>query len=284
MTAQTETVLDGRLCSEKDVDYLRQAMDFAGIPSFGVCSLPSSTSFLPCRARQRIPKDAVRLIVCLFPYYVGEMPHNISRYAIVADYHLVVRDMLEKACRFLQERYPEAQFAWFTDSSPFPEVTAAVQAGLGVRGKNGLLITKAFGTYQFIGEIATDFPFTCNTPSQGGCIGCGKCIQACPSGCLSANGRTDAVCLSAVTQKKGELSQEEEALVRRGGLLWGCDICQEVCPHNHMLQKTSIRAFSEDCIPILRYEDIPALVKTRAFGFRGAGVLQRNYRIIYGEP
>ena len=117
--------------------------------------------------------------------------------------------------------FPENSFSAFVDNSPIPEVKTAALAGLGVVGENGLLITEEFGSWVFIGEIVTDLFIECEEREIKSCIKCGKCKKVCPA---------KNECLSAVSQKKGELSSEEERLLKENNIVWGCDICQEVCP------------------------------------------------------
>ena len=109
---------------------------------FGICRFEQVQPCLPCRAMQRIPQGAQSVLVCLFPYYTGaHCERNISRYAMVTDYHQIAGEYLERMCRALRERFPGYQFEYFTDNSPIREVTAAFLAGLGRLGKNGLPVS-----------------------------------------------------------------------------------------------------------------------------------------------
>ena len=124
---------------------------------FGICSFEQILPCLECRAKQRIPQDAASVLVCLFPYYTGEhKERNISRYAMVTDYHMIAGEYLNRFCKALQEVFPQNQFEPFTDNSPIREVSAAFHAGLGRRGKNGLILHPKYGSYVFIGEVVTD--------------------------------------------------------------------------------------------------------------------------------
>lgn len=254
-----------------------------GAAVWGVCPFPPREALLPCRGLERLPKESKRVVIAAFPYRTPEQTgRNISRYAVVPDYHRVLREKLSAAGEKLSDLFG-GTFVPFVDSSPIPEVACAVQAGLGVKGKNGLLITKDYGSYVFLGELVTDRELPCTPPSQGGCIGCGRCLAACPGQAISAGGKIDeGHCLSFITQKKGELFPWEEELIRQGGLLWGCDRCQEVCPHNLRAGYTSIPEFTKDLIPRVEREDIRPLCKERAFGFRGPKVLERNWEILFG--
>lgn len=255
----------------------------AGIPDHGYASFQSVLPLLECRAKSRLPQDAQSVIVCIFPYHVKEpQKRNISRYAMVEDYHVVVSALLTAACNALSEAYPTRQFAPFVDNSPIREVAAAVAAGLGVQGQNGLLLHPRYGSFVFIGEIVTDLPLD-TQQKAGKCIDCGRCVAACPAHAIGSEGVKQEKCLSHITQKKGELTPKETALIQTERLLWGCDICQEVCPYNQELPETPLAAFREGIEPYVSYERIEELVKVRAFGFRGSKVIKRNYEILYGK-
>jgi len=254
-----------------------------GITEHGFVSFSSVLPLLECRAKSRLPNPSNSVIICLFPYHVAEPEQrNISRYAMVEDYHTVVTKRLSEACDALSAAYPDHLFVPFADNSPIREVSAAVSAGLGMLGKNGLLIHPTYGSFVFIGEIVTDLNLD-TEKHRAGCIGCGKCISSCPAGAIGEAGVERERCLSHITQKKGSLSAEEEELIRRGKLVWGCDVCQEVCPYNRAIPETPFEEFRENIEPYVTYERIDELVQTRAFGFRGDKVIKRNYEILYGD-
>ncbi len=262
------------------MEKIRAVFEEKGITEVGAVSFENAKPLLDCRAKSRLPENAKTVIVALFPYYIGEFEkRNISRYAIVPDYHIVAGEMLKKICEELSEKYPFS-FIPFVDNSPVREVDAAVKAGLGVLGENSLLINRDYGSYVFIGTIVTDMELDFKEYPVTKCIGCGKCKKACPSGCISENGVDKSRCLSDITQKKGELSEEEISLVEKGKSLWGCDICQEVCPMQ-TYKKTPIREFYADNKAFLELEDLTKeAIKDKAYSFRGEKPLVRNYGII----
>lgn len=264
---------------------LKEIVTGGGISHFGVAAYGDCLPLLPCRGVDRIPPGARSVIVCLLPYYIGEYPErNISRYTLADDYHTIGRGMLEGIAASLGEAYPGGRFACFVDSSPIREVHAAHLAGLGVIGRNGQLINPDFGSYAFIGEIVTDVEFPPSAPLPGGCRGCGACLRICPGGALRGDGTVDVHrCRSHITQKKGELTPWEVESIRRGGMVWGCDLCTDVCPHNKGVQWSDIPAFYEHVAPVLTRENLSALKKTKALGFRGRGVLERNLAILSGK-
>ena len=248
--------------------------------SFGVCDFEEITEFLPCRNREWIPQGAKSVIVCAFPYYTGEHPGaNVCKYAMVPDYHYVVRQLLNQAAAELEERFG-ASFVGFTDVSALPERQCALAAGLGFPGVNGLVIHPQYGTFFVIGELVTDYRFDFDSPLDRVCLRCGKCIRACPAGAISPEGIDYTRCLSEVTQRKGELTPEEQERIRKNGLMWGCDCCQNCCPYNRDLPITYLEGFSSDVQPVVTRENLNALCKTRAFGYKGKTLLKRNLSLI----
>ena len=261
-------------------EMLHKILTESRICSYGVCDYRGISGFIPCRNREWIPHGARSVIVCAFPYYTGEYPRvNVCKYAMVPDYHHVVRKILNQAAEKLQEYYGAA-FVGFTDVSALPEKECALSAGLGFPGKNGLVIHPQYGTFFVIGEIVTDYLFEFDRPLSQTCLQCGACMKSCPSGAISENGVDYTRCLSEITQKKGELTAEEQALVRKNGLMWGCDSCQNCCPCNKKLSRTYLSEFSDDTEPVVTFENLNALCRTRAFGYKGKALLKRNLELI----
>lgn len=260
---------------------MQDIMKSLNIELFGVCEMPPEDKLIPCRAAERLPQDAKRIVICAFPYYTGDYDFNISRYAAVQDYHIVVMDMLKKASDMLQKCFGGV-FEPFADISPVPEVYAAASAGLGVIGKNGLLLTEKYGSFVFLGELVTNIELELTGDKPEYCVNCGRCKAACPSKALGEK-FDKSICLSEITQKKGELSRREQELIAKAGSLWGCDICQNVCPYNSSPALSNISEFYKGVISNLEYDDIERLYKSRAFGFRGTKPLYRNYNLIYGD-
>lgn len=228
------------------------------------------------------------VLVAAFPYFAGDRPGNLSPYARGLDYHVVVVDQLNPICDMLRANYPEDTFVPAADNSPLPEKQAAWMGGLGMRGKNGLLILPPYGSYLFLGTILTsallDVP---KRPPAPGCGDCGYCMRACPSGALDQHGVEPERCLSRLSQRKRDLTAEEEAMLARHPYIWGCDICQRVCHHNRDVACTTIPAFTEQLLDSLTLEDLEGLTTrqfqekyaARAFTWRGPEVLRRNLRL-----
>lgn len=251
-------------------------------PSWGVCDFsPLKEELLDRRVKVSSIDGYQSIIVALFPYYLGEDAYaglNISRYAVVPDYHGVVMERLEKAAGLLKDGFPDGRFTPFTDNSPIPEVRAAVLAGLGYRGKHGLLIHPRYGSWVFIGEILSTVRFEPSVPrSTGGCGNCRLCVDACPANILGANRPDKTGCVSNISQRKGVLTPEQEDLLRNAGSAWGCDICQSACPANANAKTSPIEEFRH---PVKARVDKDTEIKGRAFAWRGKEVIRRNLDIL----
>ena len=234
------------------------------------------------------PKSA---IVCLFPYYIEHSgPSNLSRYTWGTDYHLVINEYLDKLIEKLQKMNTSAQFSIHCDTSPLADRYMAYLAGLGFYGKNNCFISPKWGSYVMIGTILTTLEFEPNTPLGQSCMGCNRCITACLGQCLGHDEFKYDTCKSYLTQKKGDLTNEEETIIGKTPLVFGCDVCQEVCPHNQSIPATPIPEFQrvEPYIDIneletLTNKEFKAKYGNRAFSWRGKKILMRNQNIIEGK-
>lgn len=230
-----------------------------------------------------LPQTAILFLV---PYFAGRA-ENLSCYAAARDYHGYMKGLFARLCPRLQAACGYS-FYGFADHSPIDERRAAAEAGLGMLGKNGLLIHPRYGSFVFIGELLTDapplLPAAAAPRAPKPCCGCGACLRACPTGCLVGSGE----CLSAITQKKGTLTAQEAAWVKAGGSVWGCDRCQLVCPHNAAAMQeenyTPIPYFREARITRLTTDALHAMsteeFAARAFSFRGPAPLERNLALL----
>ena len=228
------------------------------------------------------------VLVAAFPYYAGERPGNLSLYARGRDYHQVITGRLNTICDILLEKYQNGVFLPAADNSPLPERQAAWRCGIGLRGKNGLVILPPYGSYVFLGTILTDAELDRppRTPSAH-CVGCGKCLIACPGGALGEAGVDLDRCLSELTQRKGELTAEQGALLKNHSLIWGCDTCQRVCPYNAAPALSPLPEFRERLVDTLEGADLDGLTNRtfrekygdRAFAWRGPAPLRRNLEL-----
>ena len=231
------------------------------------------------------PKSA---IICLFPYHVEHQgPSNLSRYTWATDYHLVINEYLKKLIEKLQIMNRDAQFSIHCDTSPLADRYMAYLAGLGFYGKNNCFISPKWGSYVVIGTILTTLELEPNTPLNQSCMGCNRCITACLGQCLGHDEFKYETCKSYLTQKKGELTPEEEHIIAKTPLVFGCDVCQEVCPHNKDIPTTPIPEFQSvepyidiDELDSLTNKEFKAKYGHRAFSWRGKKILIRNQEII----
>lgn len=148
------------------------------------------------------------------------------------DYHHILRDKMNELIQFIQTQCgTDAQFKPMVDTGELVDVAVAQRAGLGFIGRNGLLITEEFGSYVYLGEIITNLEFEPSEQVPFGCGECTRCITSCPTNALLGDGRINAqVCLSYQTQTKDYLDDEYRKKI--GHVIYGCDICQMVCPYN----------------------------------------------------
>lgn len=251
---------------------------------YGFCSFEEIKEHLiDCRAKSRIPQNAKTVITILFPYYLGEEAYenlNVSRYAAVRDYHDVSSEYLLRISDALKEKYPENEFVFFADNSPIPEVYAAAKSGVGMKGKNGLLINEKYGSWIFIGEIVTDLYIPCENSKVRECPDCGKCREACPTGVLKEEKFDPDKCLSHITQKKGEIPEEYKTMMKNLGCAWGCDECQKACPYNINAEKTTLEEFIMSANPEISDD---TGIEGRAFAWRGEKVIKRNLKVVSDE-
>ena len=229
-------------------------------------------------ARRGMEAGDVRCaLVFLMPYYVGGETGNVSLYARPRDYHAYTADLFPRLEAALTAEFG-GKFCGFSDKSPIEETDAALRAGLAVRGDSYVIISEKYGSFVFIGEVLTDVPAPVmgldGTPKAiRECLHCGACRRACPM----KNGRE---CLSAVTQKKGELTDDEKSYILENGSVWGCDICQTVCPLNRNIAETPIAFFRDNRIPTLDKKTLDEMTdeefSLRAFSWRGKKTVLRN--------
>ena len=183
---------------------------------------------------------AKSIIVVALNYYT---PHKheenpakgkISRYAWGDDYHDVVKEKLRELFFWIKEEKPEADGKVCVDTAPLMDKTWAVRAGLGWLGKHSNLITKDYGSWVFIGEILLNLELKYDTqPVADYCGNCTACLDACPTNAIVAPYVVDSkACISYATIELRSDELPEKITKNMNGWLYGCDICQDVCPWN----------------------------------------------------
>lgn len=182
----------------------------------------------------RLVEGARSVIVCAAAYrrqrYADDCCTKIASYACTADYHSVMRDMLHALCRAAGLADGQVRYRVFTDSAPIFEKRYAVEAGLGWIGRHSLLITPGYGSYVVLGEIVTDAIFDrYDTPlTAGNCGVCRRCVEACPNQAIAERHIDTRRCISCAT-----IEHKSELRTPLHGWIFGCDECQNACPHNH---------------------------------------------------
>lgn len=221
-------------------------------------------------------------IMIAVPYFTAacmDEERNVSCYAVSRDYHGFFEELFDELLPLLREKFPKNRFAGFADHSPIAEVDAASRAGLGMIGRNHLLITKEYSSFIFLGCLVTDAVLPCSVSDPTYCENCGKCVSACPTK-TSIDG-----CLSALTQKKGSLSEDEAERILHYGSVWGCDICQLSCSHTQRAIQcgtiySKVPYFNEKTIPHLTLSILDGMsdaeFSERAYAWRGKETIRRN--------
>jgi len=213
----------------------------------------------------------------------SEKGARISRYARGPDYHLVLRERLNQLLAWVREQAPDCVGRGVVDTAPLLERDFARRAGLGWIGKNTMLINKRRGSYFFLGALLLDLDLTPDEPHVADhCGTCTACLDACPTGAFAGPGWLDArKCISYLTiELRTPIPEEQRRGV--GDWLFGCDVCQEVCPWN---RKDVSEPESVDAVEILgltddefrrRYQGT-AIERTRRRG------LVRNAAVVLGN-
>lgn len=210
------------------------------------------------------------------------------------DYHRVLKRRMTQLMELMndiqrQTGGAQIQYRLFVDNSPLVDRGSAYRAGLGFYGKNNCLINHQLGSFFFIGQILIDSVIVFEPPllPENGCGTCRRCLDACPHQALGEGFSLEPTkCISYLTQKKF-LSTDEE--VRLTTYLYGCDLCQKVCPYNQDLEETQEEAFLIDAetasppldeILALTNKEFKIRFEKTASGWRGKKSLIRNARLI----
>ena len=219
-----------------------------------------------------------------FPQDKENRRGSFARASWGIDYHDILRDRMNKLIDFIKEEASTATFKPMVDTGELIDVATAERAGLGFIGRNGLLITKEFGSYVYLGEIITDLEFEPDERVPFGCGDCMRCITACPPSALLGDGRINGrVCLSYQTQTKGYMEEKYRRQITH--VIYGCDICQLVCPYNQGIDShihPEMEPTPEEVQPALKplltisNKDFKEQFGHMAGSWRGKKPLQRN--------
>ncbi|HTV74526.1 MAG TPA: tRNA epoxyqueuosine(34) reductase QueG [Candidatus Acidoferrales bacterium] len=238
-------------------------------------------------------------VVCIAVAYAAAPPRRakplsgrVSRYAWSVDYHTTVRRVLRRVAEVLDAAAQTSVSRIACDTAPIAERAYAVRAGLGWFGKHTNLIAPGIGSYVFLGEVVTTTPLRPDEPLRKTCGSCARCVSVCPTGALRGDDTIDARrCIADLTQRVDGIPREWRAFV--GDWLWGCDLCQDVCPPTQRAPASADPHFA----PIdeeAAFPDLQRLLHLRsgtfkrrfaktAMGWRGAAVLRRNAAVALGN-
>lgn len=191
------------------------------------------------RLDPRLLVDGAKSVVSLtLNYYTEEKQHDInapkiSKYAYGTDYHSVIKGKLQELMAFISDNIGEVGGRCFVDSAPVMDKAWAQKAGLGWRGKNSNLISKQAGSFFFLAELIIDLELEYDNPfPTDHCGSCTRCIDACPTDAIIAPYTVDgSKCISYLTiELKNEIPTEFKG--KMDNWMFGCDVCQDVCPWN----------------------------------------------------
>ena len=191
------------------------------------------------RLDPRLLVEGAKSIVSLTLNYYSEEKQfdehapKISKYAYGMDYHAVIKDKLQELMQFIRENIGEVDGRCFVDSAPVMDKAWAQKAGLGWRGKNSNLISKQVGSFFFLAELIIDLDLEYDNPfPTDHCGSCTRCIDACPTEAIIAPYKVDGSrCISYLTiELKNEIPNEFKG--KMDNWMFGCDVCQDVCPWN----------------------------------------------------
>lgn len=181
-------------------------------------------------------EDAKSVVSLLLNYYPSEIQnqdaYKISKYAYGQDYHFVIKDKLKDLLKFIQQEIGDVNGRVFVDSAPVLDKAWAAKSGLGWIGKNSNLITKQVGSFYFIAELIIDLELEYDNPTTDHCGSCTACIDACPTQAIVEPYVVDgSKCISYFTiELKEQIPNEMKG--QFDNWMFGCDVCQDVCPWN----------------------------------------------------
>jgi len=296
--ARREGAAAVRVCSALN-DEVASERFAAAVERGDLATWPYDRAYAQRAAAPQTLLAGARSVVCVAVPFATQPPSDrapltgrISNYAWAQDYHRVVRRVLEAIGAELDEAAGHPASAVVCDTAPLAERAFAARAGLGWVGKHTNLIAPELGSFVFLGEVVTTLALPEDPPLRKTCGTCARCVTACPTGALRGDYTIDATrCISDLTQRRDAMPLELRALV--GDWVWGCDLCQEVCPPTRrapLAECAEFRAPNHDgaFANLQRLLGMPAREFRRryaatALGWRGAAVLRRNAAVALGN-
>lgn len=234
--------------------------------------------------RQLVPgtKSVIVVVLNYYPEILQQERDNliISKYAYGRDYHKVIRKMLKLLKKKIVENISTMEGRYFVDSAPVLERAWAAEAGLGWIGKNANLISPKHGSFLFIGELFTNLELSYDKSLPDYCGGCNKCIQACPTNAIVLDRVIDGrKCISYWTiEHKDEITRALKGKFKNR--IFGCDICQDVCPWNKKVTPNTISEFEPDPDLLSMTRNDWKLMTEEQFGrlFYGSAVKRAGFK------
>ncbi len=216
---------------------------------------------------------------------------RVSNYAWEPDYHRRLQGLLRGIASEIDRAAGRPCTVVACDTRPIAERALAARSGLGWVGKHTNIISPQFGSFIFLGEIVTSLDLPPDAPSRKSCGGCRRCVDACPTKALRGDYTIEANrCISDLTQRRDGIPEAMRSLV--GDWVWGCDLCQLVCPPTIHAERRKLQG--RDAAPAAMFLDLVELLRLRsaefkrrygstAMGWRGAPVLRRNAAVALGN-
>ena len=244
------------------------------------------------RIKPKLSLDSAKTIISIavaYPHKLKQQPQKtvykrgkFTPNSWGLDYHYVLQDKLDRLAKGIEELTADFEYKGMVDTGALVDTAVAQRAGIGFIGKNGLVISKEFGSYMFLGELITNLDIEPDQPVNYGCGDCNRCVTACPTSCLIGDGSMDAKrCLSFQTQDKGVMDLEFRKKIKT--VIYGCDICQICCPYNKGLDNPLATEIDPDLshpelLPFLELSNGQFKEKFGhvAGSWRGKNILQRN--------
>ena len=278
---------------ERTRERLREAFSRGDFATWGYDDARADRAADPTRILAQ-----AKSVLCIAFAYATEPPRRarltgrVSNYAWSTDYHRRLLRTLHEIARRIDERAGEPVTAVACDTKPIAERAFAAKAGLGWIGKHTNLISPRLGSFVFLGEILTTLEIEPDAPLRKSCGSCSRCVDACPTRALRGDYTIDATrCIADLTQRTDAIPREMRALL--GECVWGCDICQVVCPPTNAAGHRGAesdaprtpRTAAPDLLALLRLRsgEFGRTFRPTAMGWRGAAVLRRNAAVALGN-